>query len=168
MSDEAVQAATGRHPDDWFALLDEAGATGWTHKRIATWLKEEQGTPSWWTQGITIRYEQARGLRLPGQKSGGTFAVSATKTVDGPLGSAYAAVVAAFCAELGGEPGSSRAEGKRPYGRWGVDSEGSVLVTVEVIRDNRMRVAAVFERLTGPDAIDAAKARLRSALSRLD
>jgi hypothetical protein len=168
MSDEAVQAATGRHPDDWFELLDDAGATGWTHQQIASWLKSEQGTPPWWTQGITIRYEQARGLRLPGQKSDGTFAVSATKTVAGPLDRAYAATVAAFSSEFGGDPASARADGKRPYGRWSVEGEGSVLATVEVIRDDRMRVATLFEKLAGPDALDAAKARLQAALARLE
>ncbi|HEY4225656.1 MAG TPA: DUF4287 domain-containing protein [Pseudolysinimonas sp.] len=168
MSDEAVLAATGKHPDDWFELLDLAGATGWTHQQIASWLKTEHGTPPWWTQGITIRYEQARGLRLPGQKSDGTFAVSASKTVGGPLELAYAAMVSAFSAEFGGSPASSRADGARPYGRWSVGAEGSVLTTAEVVRDDRIRVAAVFEKLAGPDALDAAKARLQSALGRLN
>lgn len=167
MSDEAVQAATGRHPDDWFALLDQAGATTWTHPQIAGWLKTEHRVPPWWSQGVTIRYEQARGLRLPGQKSDGSFGVSATKTLDGPLDRAYAAMIAAFSAEFGGAPTSSRADGKRPYGRWSVPGEGGVLATAELVRDNRMRVAAVFEKLAGPDAIDAAKARLQRALARL-
>ncbi len=167
MSDAAVLAATGRHPDDWFALLDAAGATSWTHQQIAGWLKSEQGTQPWWTQGITIRYEQARGLRVPGQKSDGSFAVSASTTIGGPLERAYAAMVAAFSAELGRDPSSSRADGKRPYGRWNADADGSVLVSAELVRDNRIRVAAVFEKLRGPDAVDPAKARLRSALDRL-
>ena len=167
MSDEAVLAATGKHPDDWFALLDAAGATTWTHQAIASWLKSEHGAPPWWTQGITIRYEQARGLRVPGQKTDGSFAVSASRTVSGPLDRAYAAMVAAFTATFDADPSSSRAEGKRPYARWTVDGEGSVLVTAEAAAGDRIRVAAVFEKLAGPDALDAAKARLRVALDQI-
>ncbi len=167
MSDEAVLAATGKHPDDWFALLDQAGATTWTHQAIASWLKSEHAAPPWWTQGITIRYEQARGMRVPGQRTDGSFAVSASRTVDGPLDRAYAAMVTAFTGAFDADPSSSRAEGKRPYGRWTVDGEGSVLVTAEAGAGERIRVAAVFEKLAGPDALDAAKARLRVALDRI-
>ncbi len=167
MSDEAVLAATGRHPDDWFALLDAAGATGWTHPAIARRVQDEQGVTGWWAQGITIRYEQARGLRVPGQRSDGSFAVSASKTVGGALDAAYVAMVAAFSAEFGTEPSSSRADGARPVARWRMDGGGSVVVTSESAPGGRIRVSAQHEKLPGPEFSDAAKQRLRSALSRL-
>jgi hypothetical protein len=167
MSDEAVLAATGRHPDDWFALLDAAGAAKWAHPAIARWVQHEQGATGWWAQGITIRYEQERGLRVPGQRSDGTFAVSASKTVDGALDAVYAAMVVAFAAEFGAEPSSSRADGARPVARWRLDDGGSIVATSESAPGGRVRVSAQHERLPGPEFSDAAKQRLQSALSRL-
>jgi acyl-CoA synthetase (NDP forming) len=167
MSDDAMQAATGRHPDEWFAMLDEAGAPGWTHTEIARHLYGDLHVAGWWSQAVTIRYEQARGMRVPGQKADGTFGVSATKTVDGSLDQVHAAMRSAFTAEFGVEPASSRADGKRPFTRWRTAELGSVLVTVEVVRDNRMRVSAVHEKLTGPELTDPAKEQLQRALARL-
>jgi hypothetical protein len=167
MSNEAVLAATGRHPDVWFALLDAADAVGWTHPAIARWLQDEQGATGWWAQGITIRYEQARGLRVAGQRSDGTFAVSASKTVGGALDAVYTAAVAAFSAEFGGEPTSSRAEGARPVARWRMNDGSTVVATAESAPGGRIRVSAQHEKLPSPDSSDAAKARLQSALGRL-
>jgi len=167
MSDDAMQAATGRHPDEWFALLDQAGAKSWTHTEIARYLFEDVQLAGWWAQSVAIRYEQARGMRLPGQKADGTFAVSATKTVDGTLGRAYSAMLVAFSTELGGQPASSRADGARPFARWRTADGGRVLVTVEEVRDIRMRVSAVHEKLVAPELTDPAKQQLQRVLDRI-
>jgi len=165
LSDDAMQSATGRHPAEWFALLDEAGAAGWGHTAIARWLVAEHGVARWWNQNITVRYEQARGLRLPGQQSDGTFSVSTSKTVAGSLDAAYERMVAAFSAALGGNPDSARAEGKRPYARWKATA-GSVLVTAEAA-GAKIRLSAVHERLTGPEEMDSAKDALVGVLAGL-
>jgi hypothetical protein len=167
MSDEAVLAATGTHPDAWFARLDAAGAAGWAHPAIARWLQDDQGVTGWWAQGITIRYEQARGLRVPGERSDGSFAVSASKTVDGALDAVYSAMVDAFSAEYGAEPTSSRSEGARPVARWRLGDGGHVVATSETAPGGRIRVSAQHEKLPGPEMGDAAKERLQGALSRL-
>ena len=58
-----------------------AGATELGHSKIARWLVEEHRVDGWWAQGITVSYEQARGLRAPGQRADGTFEASVTKTL---------------------------------------------------------------------------------------
>jgi hypothetical protein len=63
--DDAVRAATGKPPEEWFALLDGAGAVEWPHSQVAAWLVEQHGIDPWWSQGVTVRYEQARGRRKP-------------------------------------------------------------------------------------------------------
>ncbi|QNO38074.1 DUF4287 domain-containing protein [Protaetiibacter sp. SSC-01] len=166
VSDEALTAATGRAPGEWFALLDAAGATGWTHSVIADWLRAEHDVDPWWCQSITVRYEQARGLRLPGQQADGTFSTSTSRTVDGPLEAAYGRAVAAFRAELG-EPASARDTGARPYARYPGRDAGSVLVTAEATSSGRVRVTATHERLTGPEAVADAKGALAGILARL-
>ena len=93
MSPDAVHRATGRDWDEWFALLDEWGATGHEHKAIATWLREEHGVPGWWAQNVTVEYERARGLRAPGSGRDGLFSVGASRTVAVPVERLYAAFV---------------------------------------------------------------------------
>ncbi|MFD6948564.1 hypothetical protein A6A08_18405 [Nocardiopsis sp. TSRI0078] len=88
--DASVRERTGRDYAGWFALLDAWGAVGRTHTEIAAWLVEEQHMPGWWAQTVTVAYEQARGLRVPGQKKDG-FAVSASKTVNVPVERVFAA-----------------------------------------------------------------------------
>jgi hypothetical protein len=81
ISDDAFRRATGKGPEEWFALLDQQGAQQQRHAEIARWLAEEQGVDGWWSQMITVSYERARGLREPHQKADG-FAVSVSRTFD--------------------------------------------------------------------------------------
>ncbi|HEV2755221.1 MAG TPA: hypothetical protein VG318_05525 [Actinomycetota bacterium] len=90
-ADEVVVSKTGRPLDEWFALLDSWGATARTHTEIARWLGEEQGVDGWWAQSITVSYEQARGMRAPGQRADGTFSATASKTVDVPVDALFEA-----------------------------------------------------------------------------
>lgn len=84
ISDDAVQAKTGKHWDDWFAVLDAFDAARQGHKAAAAHLVEAHGVSGWWAQGITVRYEQTRGLRDVGQQSDRLFAVSVQRTIDAP------------------------------------------------------------------------------------
>ena len=90
-SDEVIRANTGRGWDEWFALLDEWGAAERPHTEIARWVVAEHEVGGWWAQGVTVAYEQARGLRAPGQRRGGLFEASASKTVAVPVDRLYAA-----------------------------------------------------------------------------
>lgn len=90
VSNEAVESKTGKSWDAWFALLDRAGATEWPHKQIAAYLHEDHDCPSWWSQTVTVGYEQARGLRTKHQMPGG-FQISRSKTLAVPTSVAYRA-----------------------------------------------------------------------------
>lgn len=80
-SDESIRERTGRSWDAWFATLDAWGAAQRTHTEIARWLVTEHQVAGWWAQSITVGYEQARGMRAPGQQSDGYFSASGSKTV---------------------------------------------------------------------------------------
>lgn len=80
---DAVRAKTGKAWAEWFAILDKAGAKNWSHKEIAIFL-HEQNCGDWWSQMVTVGYEQARGLRVRNQTADG-FAAGASKTIAAPL-----------------------------------------------------------------------------------
>ncbi len=80
VADEAMERATGKRHAEWFALLDEWGATQHTHTEIARWLSQTHGFPGWWVQNVTVAYERARGMRAPHQMRDG-FSVSVTRTI---------------------------------------------------------------------------------------
>ena len=90
ISDEAVQAKTGRTWRDWFELLDRAGATRMSHKEIVAHLTEKEQVGAWWRQSIAVAYEQDRGLRALHEKADG-FEVGASKTIAAPVSRVYAA-----------------------------------------------------------------------------
>jgi hypothetical protein len=81
VGEERLRAATGRTREEWYALLDEAGAREWDHTHIARWLGGEHDVDGWWAQSVTVGYEQSRGMRAPGQRSDGTWEAGATKTL---------------------------------------------------------------------------------------
>lgn len=81
ISDEALAAKTNRSWEAWFELLDTWGGTAHSHAEIARRLVEEHAIDEWWAQTITVGYEQARGMRKPGQSADGTFAANASKTI---------------------------------------------------------------------------------------
>ena len=84
----AVMRATGRAWNEWLTVLDRAGARTLPHKDIAVLLSRKFGVPDWWSQMVTVGYEQARGLRAPGQRTDG-FAANASRTVDASLARLY-------------------------------------------------------------------------------
>ena len=92
VGDAAVEKATGRAWEAWLALLDSANAKLLPHKEIVALLFGKHGVPGWWAQMVAVGYEQARGLRAVGQKSGtGDFAANASKTIAASVDDVFAA-----------------------------------------------------------------------------
>ena len=93
-SDETIRERTGRGWEEWFDLLDEAGAADMTHREIARWLAERAGRHplAWNVQAVVGSYERARRGRQVGEHEDG-FTVTASKTVAVPVERLYAAFV---------------------------------------------------------------------------
>jgi hypothetical protein len=90
ISDAAVQAKTGRTWQEWFAILDAAGAQKMNHKTLAAYLYEQLGCLGWWNQMVAVTYEQARGLREKHQKPEG-YEISVSRTIAVSAGALYKA-----------------------------------------------------------------------------
>jgi hypothetical protein len=79
MSDESVARRTGRTWEEWVGVLDRAGSAQKPHGEIARYVSS-LGTPDWWSQMVTVGYERIRGLRDRGQRRGGGYEASKSRT----------------------------------------------------------------------------------------
>lgn len=79
-----VERATNRPWADWLRFMDGIGAPELDHKAIALRVYEELGDTveqrGWWTQAVTVAYEQHIGRRIPGQRPDGTFQTSVSRS----------------------------------------------------------------------------------------
>jgi uncharacterized protein YndB with AHSA1/START domain len=90
MSDASVSNQTGRTWAEWVRVLDAADAAKKTHREIAAHVSS-LGTPSWWTQMVTVGYERIRGLRERGQQRSGGYQITKSRTFDVSIGRLFAA-----------------------------------------------------------------------------
>jgi uncharacterized protein YndB with AHSA1/START domain len=90
ISSAAVENATGRGWREWLRVLDAAGARRMLHKEIAAYLHSEHSVPPWWSQMVTVGYEQARGMREKHQKSDG-YSAGSSRTIGAPVSALYRA-----------------------------------------------------------------------------
>ncbi|HXH63082.1 MAG TPA: hypothetical protein VNG95_02800, partial [Gemmatimonadales bacterium] len=80
IGDASLKAKTGCTWERWVNALDRAGAGEWSHREIATLIRSKYKTGDWWSQMITVGYERIRGLRDRGQRRGGGYAITKSKT----------------------------------------------------------------------------------------
>jgi hypothetical protein len=166
----ALRRATGRDRAEWFDALDAWGAAGRPYREIADWLTAEHRMSSWWAQKLIVEYEQARGLRAPGVRRGGTFTVGASKT----LAVRVERLVAAFAdptQRADWLPGVALRERTSQAGRsirYDVgDGSTRLNVTFVAAGEGKSQVAVEQELLPDSPAADAAKAYWRGRLSAL-
>lgn len=159
MGAEAMHAATGRTHDEWRDLLEAAGALEWSHRQIADWLVAEQGVEPWWSQGITVDFEQDRKGRLPGQQADGTFSVARTRTVPGERLAALAAVRAEIERRLG-SPHGENLTAAQPVVRWRLGDGTRLAAAAQQPNRTGTPINLTIERLPDASAMEAAKARI--------
>lgn len=70
-------ATTGRSFDDWFDILDNAGAEHWPHWRIKRYLGGKRKNDEWWASAVSEAYERARSFN-PARSA---YSARVTKTI---------------------------------------------------------------------------------------
>jgi uncharacterized protein YndB with AHSA1/START domain len=71
--------------------LDYKGAHKWSHRAIADYVHTTYKVPDWWTQTVTVGYERIKGLREIGQRRGGGYEASKSKTFAAPAAKVFRA-----------------------------------------------------------------------------
>jgi hypothetical protein len=87
MSVKAIENSTGKSWEEWLKFFKKIDAEKLTHKEIAQKVYAA-GTPGWWSQMVTVAYEQHIGRRVAGQDCNGEYSVSVGRTVDGTMDNA--------------------------------------------------------------------------------
>lgn len=91
MKDESIAAKTGRTWLEWVRVLDADGAATMTHRDIARMLHEKHRVGDWWAQTVTVGYERSKGLRERGQRRGGGYETTKSRTFAVPVSELFAA-----------------------------------------------------------------------------
>jgi hypothetical protein len=91
ISNEAVKKGTGKNWKEWFSLLNKAGAKKMEHKAIAKLLHQKYGLSVWWSQMVTVQYEQDIKGRKKHEKPEG-FQISKTTTLSSPVNIIYSTI----------------------------------------------------------------------------
>jgi hypothetical protein len=170
LSDAALHQRTGRGWDAWFARLDAWGATNRTHAEVARWLVAEQQVDNWSAQSITVGYEQARGLRAPGQQANGDFVANATRTVAMPMDRLFDAFVDASLRDRwlpGSTPRVRTATAPKSLRADWADGSSRIAVWFTPKGLAKTQVAVAHEKLADAAAVAAMKAYWRERLTTL-
>lgn len=160
ISTKNFESATGRSWEEWVAFLDSIGARQLSHAEIARRILDTGLASGWWSQSITVAYEQHIGRRAPGQDRGGAYSASATKTCAGSLDEVLARWVDFMKdrEELGGiavgrGPDTSVTE-KWRYWRCGLEDGSRVNVTIGEKAPGKVLLAVQHERLETADHVE--------------
>ncbi|CAN5242651.1 hypothetical protein BH11ACT2_BH11ACT2_19400 [soil metagenome] len=163
MGDQSVIDATGKTPDEWFALLDAAKASTMAHADIVA-IVAHNGAPPWWTQNVTVRYEQARGMRLPGQRADGTFDVTKSRALALDQHAALDAVLAVLVPELG-DPASENRTAKYFRARWKLADDTRLLASADPEQRGKTPIVLTHSKLPLGTDLDAVRERLGAWLA---
>jgi len=168
MSDAAVSLKTGKTWEQWFSVLDGAGAAGLAHRNIAGMLSEKYDVGPWWCQMVTVEYERARGLRQKHETATG-YSVSVSKTIPCSVAALYRAAADArsrkkWFPEGVFEP-SSQTKDKYLRGNW----NGGARLEIGFIEkgENKSQISIQIGKLARKSEVESERAAWKSALARL-
>jgi hypothetical protein len=95
MSDAAITEKTGHSWKEWTRILDKIDAASRPHREIAAYVHDNHEITGWWAQAVTVGYERIRGLREIGQRRGGSYEASKSRTFSAPIHAVYQAFATA-------------------------------------------------------------------------
>lgn len=168
-SDAAVQRATGKSWDEWFALLDAWDGTTRSHPEIARHVHETYGIDEWWAQSVTVAYERARGMRALHERPDG-FSMSASKTFSVPVERLFAAFVEHDARERWLEAVALRPRTSQPHKSARFDvlpGETRLAITFVAKGSEKAAVQLRMERLAASEDVERWRALWKEQLAHL-
>lgn len=185
VSEAKVLVRTGHDLAYWFGVLDRFGGVEKGHTASARHLHDAHGVDGWYSQGITVAYERARGLRAVNQRMSGGYEVSVTKMLDcdidrvreamtgvranaGWAKGLDAALVRTLVTGVRGNGAKGFVPASKASYRCRFRWEGlPVEVMLSPRPSDRTQVVVVLTKLPSRDALEARRAAWRAALTAL-
>ena len=181
VSEQRCVEKTGHGYDHWFAVLDRFGALRAGHTASARHLLEEHGVSAWYSQAITVAYERAKGARVLGQTSRGSYQFSVSRVLGTDFETARRALTRKRRREAWLDPAagavarrlSTALEQTRPRSgsgfvelrdRAGDGAEGLVVLRVSARDDGRSEVRVSHEQLADQHNVESFRAQWRALL----
>lgn len=169
MSDLAVIAKTGKNWNQWFRLLDRAGALRMDHKGIVKYLGTRHDIGPWWRQMVTVEYERARGLRVRNQNTFG-YSVSISRTLAASVGQLYAATSELRTRRKWFPKGrlkiTSRTESNYLRGAW--NGQARLEINFYDKPAGKAQIVVQLNRLSGQEDLERERGAWKRALLKLD
>jgi hypothetical protein len=85
VSTDAVARRTGKTWDDWFEILDSAGAASLDQRGVVAILAQKHGIGPWWQQTIATGYESLRAKATDKPPAPEGFQITTSCTLDAPV-----------------------------------------------------------------------------------
>ncbi|HET7699115.1 MAG TPA: hypothetical protein VFK57_25575 [Vicinamibacterales bacterium] len=184
VSDAKVREKTGRGLDHWFSVLDRFGGPGKGHTALARHLYDDHAVPGWYSQGITVAYERARGVRAANQRCDGEYEVSVSKVVNARVADVVealavarrrkrwgagvdAALLQALSAALDGKDGKGFVVRPDGLGRFRYKWDKTTVQLYLIPKTGKVSVVATNSRLADAAMVEARRRTWRAALERL-
>ena len=163
LSDARLGSGTGRSAAEWFARLDAAGATRLSHEQISRLLVDEFEVVPWWAEGITVRYEQERGVEPPGRQPDGSYAVTVGRSLRGGALELFDLAVARFAGYAGGPPEVVTRSATHPTADWTLAHGDTLRLRVVSTAGPKCSVSLTQGSLRLPERVQPVKEGLTRA-----
>ncbi|MBO6718198.1 MAG: hypothetical protein JJ913_09615 [Rhizobiaceae bacterium] len=168
---DTIASGTARSWDEWLEFLTGIGAEKLSHTEIARKVKATGDANGWWSQAITVAFEQHIGRRDPGQRADGSYEVSVTRSLPGERDDIYTQVCGLLDAmpDFDGIAGESRTSvtPKRSYWRASLEDGTAIVLSVEDKGDGKVLVALAHQKLADADEIARWRAFWKDVLAKL-
>jgi hypothetical protein len=128
------------------------------YREIADWLVG-QGCSDWWAQKLIVEYQQDRGLRQPGARTGSSFAGGASKTIPVSIDRLYAAFADSELRRSWLPDLELTERTARPGWSIRFDAADGSRVSVEFVARGAGKAQVAVEREALPDAAAAEQAK---------
>jgi uncharacterized protein YndB with AHSA1/START domain len=157
MSDASVRKQTGCTWAEWVTLLDGVQAASKPHRAIVE-VVSSLGTPAWWSQMVTVGYERIRGLREKGQRRGGYYDASKSRTYRVPVATLFGAF-ASTRRRNRWLPVKVTVRSSAPHKRMRIEWDDKTIVQVGFLDKGKSKsaVAIQHEKLASKDAAESMK-----------
>ncbi len=162
---ERVKEQTGKGWAEWIEWLDQQGAADLDHRGIAN-LVYAQTAKGWWSQNVTVGYEQAKGRRVRHQAADG-FQVSVSKTYDRPLSKVFRAWDVELKKWYNGPAFSVTTNNHDKNIRAKFDDGSLLAVGFDTTKSGKTQVAMEVSKLGSVTATEAARRTWKQQLEQL-